>query len=117
MVLASNLLSAVAAEPHFDVILANPPFCEGQAWDVADRAWRAGPAYRDIIALFDQAYRTLTPGGVMYMANSTLADLNFLEELIRKAGFCVKVASRREVFLETMVIYELRPSAFGPQPA
>jgi len=117
VVLASDLLSAIAAEPRFDVILANPPFCEGEAWDVADRAWQAGPAYRDIISLFDQAYRRLTPNGVMYMVNSSYADLTLLEELITQAGFRVKVASRREVFMETMIIYELRPTAVDRQAA
>lgn len=110
VVLASNLFSAVAAEPHFDVIVVNPPFCDGEAWDVADRAWRAGAAYRDILDLFEQSYHRLSPEGVMYMVNSSHADLAFLEGLIRRAGFQVKVAGRRRVLMETMVIYELRPN-------
>jgi methylase of polypeptide subunit release factors len=66
---ASNLFSAIAPGPQFDVILTNPPFCNGRAWATAERAWRAGLHYKDIVPLFDQArerlefpsYRAISP--------------------------------------------------------
>ena len=51
----SNLLSALAPRAQFDVILSNPPYFPGEPLDLADRAWNAGPGYRDIAPLFEQA--------------------------------------------------------------
>ena len=106
---ASNLFSAIAPGPHFDVILSNPPFCEGEAWDVADRAWHAGAQFRDITAMFKQAHQRLAPGGVVYLILSSQSDLEFLGDFIREAGFRACVAAQRPVLLETLIIYELRP--------
>ena len=50
--LCSNLFSGVAPRPLFDVILSSPPSFAGEPRDVADRAWVAGPGYRDIAQLF-----------------------------------------------------------------
>jgi len=107
---ASNLFSAITPRPQFDVILANPPFCDGRAWDVADRAWRAGAQYKDITPMFDQARRRLVPDGVMYLILSSHSDLEFVESVIRRAGFEARVINERRVFFETLTIYELRPA-------
>jgi len=105
---ASNLFSAVAPGPHFDVILVNPPFCAGEAWDVADRAWRAGPDYRDIATLFEQARARLAPAGIVYFIISSKSDLGLLGTLIRRAGFSAQLVSRRFILLETFLIFQLR---------
>jgi len=107
---ASNLFSAITPRIKFDVILSNPPFCEGKAWDVADRAWRAGPGYRDITPLFDQARRRLARDGIMYLILSSHTDLAFIEAVVRQAGFAARVISERRVLLERLVIYQLRPA-------
>jgi len=46
----------------------------------------------------------------MYMILSSHADLNVVESIMRRAGFVAGVIRERRVFLETLVIYELRPS-------
>jgi methylase of polypeptide subunit release factors len=63
MGVASNLLSAIAPRPLFEVILSSPPSFPGEPSDLADRAWFAGPNYRDIASLFDQARERLAPDG------------------------------------------------------
>ncbi len=110
-VVHSNLFSAIAPEPKFDVILSNPPFCEGRAWDTADRAWRAGARYEDIAPLFHQARERLAADGVLYLILSSHSDLELVGTFVRQAGFSARVASRRRVLLETIIIYELRPAA------
>jgi HemK-related putative methylase len=110
----SDLLSAIPASPKFDVILSNPPFCDGRAWDVADRAWRAGPQYRDITPLFGQARERLASDGVMYLILSSHTDLEFIGAVIRRTGFDVRIISKQRVFLETLVIFELRPTCEDP---
>ena len=68
---ASNLLSALPSLPIFDVILSSPPSFAGEPRDLADRAWHAGPDYRDIASLFNEARDRLAPGGCLYVLLST----------------------------------------------
>jgi HemK-related putative methylase len=110
----SDLLSAIPASPKFDVILSNPPFCDGRAWDIADRAWRAGPQYQDITPLFGQARKRLARDGVMYLILSSHTDLEFISAVIRRTGFNVRIVSTQRVFFETLVIFELRPTCEDP---
>ena len=57
----SDLMSVLAPGFLFDVIICNPPFFPGEPRDIADRAWIAGPGYRDIMSLFEQAHQRLKP--------------------------------------------------------
>jgi release factor glutamine methyltransferase len=104
----SNLLSAVAPRPLFDVILSSPPSFPGEPRDLADRAWHAGPAYRDIALLFDQARERLAPGGCLYVLLSSDSDLNVLGDLITRAGFGAKLVAERSILVESFILYELR---------
>jgi release factor glutamine methyltransferase len=104
----SNLLAALAPRPLFDVILSNPPFFPGEPRDLADRAWHAGPGYRDIILLFDQARERLAPGGLFYVMLSSDSDLDFMRSLIARARFRARVVEERSIFIEKLILYELR---------
>ena len=104
----SNLFSALAPRPLFDVILSNPPFFPGEPRDLADRAWHAGPGYRDIIALFDQARERLAPGGLLYVLLSSDSDLEFMRSLIARARLRARIVEERSIFIERLILYELR---------
>jgi release factor glutamine methyltransferase len=108
MVVGSNLLSALTPRPLFDVILTSPPSFAGEPRDVADRAWHAGPNYRDIAMLFNQARKRLAFGGCMYVLFSTDSDLDLLGNLIRRAGFAARLVAEQSIFIESLIIYELR---------
>src|SRR6202035_3918586 len=105
----SDLMSVLAPDPQFDVIISNPPFFSGEPRDIADRAWVAGPRYRDIAALFEQASQRLKPSGTMYVLLSSDSDLHFLGKLIAKAGFRARIATSFSIMIESMIIYELTP--------
>ena len=110
-----DLLTALPARPLFDVILSSPPKHAGEPRDVADRGWHAGPRYRDVAALFQQAREHLKPNGCLYVMLSSASDLDLLGRLIHEAGFRAKLAYERSFFIESMVLYELRPSRpFAP---
>jgi len=109
----SDLMSALAPGFLFDVIISNPPFFSGEPRDIADRAWVAGPGYRDIMSLFDQARQRLKPSGAMYVLLSSDSDLHFLGKLIAKAGFRARVATGFSIMIESMIIYELTPQEPG----
>jgi release factor glutamine methyltransferase len=105
--LCSNLLAAVAPRPWFDVILSSPPKHAGEPRDLADRGWHAGPHYRDIAALFDEARERLRPGGRLYVMVSSDSDLGLLGRLIERAGFRARVALEHSIYIESFIIYEL----------
>ncbi|WP_210208317.1 50S ribosomal protein L11 methyltransferase [Rhodoplanes roseus] len=106
--IGSNLLSAVAPEPLFDVIISSPPSFPGEPRDVADRAWVAGPDYRDIAGLFRQARERLQPDGRMYVLFSSDSDLHRLGGLISEAGFTARLVGERSIVLESFLLYELQ---------
>jgi release factor glutamine methyltransferase len=105
-----DLLTALPAQPLFDVILSSPPKHAGEPRDVADRGWHAGPHYRDVAALFQQARERLNPNGCLYVMLSSASDLDVLGQLIKQAGLRAKLAYERSFYVESMVLYELRPS-------
>ena len=105
----SNLLSALAPRAQFDIILSNPPYFPDEPLDLADRAWNAGPGYRDIAPLFEQARARLAPGGTMYLLISSESDFDLLGALIERAGFRVRPVQERSILIESLLIYELRP--------
>jgi release factor glutamine methyltransferase len=103
----SNLFSGLAARPLFDVILSSPPKHAGEPRDLADRGWHAGPDYRDIAALFDQARERLKPGGRVYVMVSSDSDLDRFGALIEQAGFRARRAHEHSIYIESLIIYEL----------
>lgn len=105
--LCSDLLSAIAPRPIFDVILSSPPKHAGEPSDLADRGWHAGPAYRDVKNLFDQARDRLKPDGRLFVMVSSDTDLELFGSLIQKAGFKARLAHEHSIVIESMIIYEL----------
>jgi methylase of polypeptide subunit release factors len=103
-----NLMAAMPAQPLFDVILSSPPKHAGEPRNVADRGWHAGPAYRDIAPLFDQARERLKPGGYMYVMVSSDTDLDLFSALIDKAGFNSELVREYSLVVESLIIYELQ---------
>ena len=108
MLLLALLFSAVAAQPEFDVIISSPPSFSGEPRDTADRAWHAGPGYRDIVPLFDQAAARLKPDGRMYLLLSSDTNLALFGSLIASAGFVSKKVATRSIWIEAFHLYELR---------
>jgi len=104
-----NLLAAMPARPLFDLILSSPPKHAGEPRDVTDRGWHAGPAYRDIAPLFDQARERLKPGGKMYVMVSSDTDLDLFSALIDKAGFTSRMEREFSLVVESLIIFELLP--------
>jgi 23S rRNA G2069 N7-methylase RlmK/C1962 C5-methylase RlmI len=107
--LCTNLLSALAPRPLFDVILSSPPKHAGEPKNLADRGWHAGPQYRDIAALFDQARERLNPGGRLYVMVSSDSDLDLFGKLIDRAGFRARLVYEHSLVIESLIIYEMLP--------
>ena len=93
--------------PLFDVILSSPPSFAGEPRDLADRAWHAGPNYRDIVMLFAQARERLASDGCMYLLLSTDSDLGMLGNHIKRAGFAARLVAEHSIFIKSFLLYEL----------
>jgi release factor glutamine methyltransferase len=106
--ICSDLLSALAPWALFDVIITSPPSFPGEPRDLADRAWHAGPSYRDIAALFDQARERLAPGGRVYILLSSDSDLDLFSTLIARARLRAHLAAQRSLLVESFLIYSLQ---------
>jgi release factor glutamine methyltransferase len=106
--MCSDLLSAVIPRPVFDVILSNMPVLPIEPLDLVDRAWYAGPNYRDVAALYDQARERLRVGGRMYILLPSGADLETITALFEGAGFRGRPVHERSHWIESVLIYELR---------
>src|SRR3954470_349572 len=105
----TNLLAALAPGPQFDIIMSSPPKHAGEPKDLTDRGWHAGPAYRDIIALFDQARERLAPGGKIYLMVSSDTDHDLFGQVIEKAGFDARKVREHSLVVESLILYELLP--------
>lgn len=112
--LCGDLLSAIARGARFDAILSNPPFFAAEPRDVADRAWNAGPTYRDIAPLFAQARERLTPGGRLYLVLSSDSDLATLHTMFEDAELRFRVLESRRLLFESLLVYELRRASDEP---
>ena len=104
----SNLFSAVPESEKFDVIISSPPSFSGEPRNVADRAWHAGPGYRDILGLFDQAAKRLTDSGRIFLLVSSDTNMPLFDSLIAKAGLRSQKIATQSIVVEKFFMYELR---------
>jgi len=107
MAVCSDLLGALAPGALFDAVISSPPSFPGEPRDIADRSWHAGPNYRDIAPLFEQARERLAPGGRVYLLVSSDSDLDLFSALISRARFQARLVAERSIFIESLFIYEL----------
>ena len=105
----SDLMSALAPSSSVRCDHIQSAFLFGEPRDIADRAWVAGPGYRDIMSLFEQARQRLKSSGTMYVLLLLDSDLHFLGQLIAKAGFRARIATAFSIVIKSMIIYELTP--------
>jgi release factor glutamine methyltransferase len=104
-----NLMAAMAPRPLFDVILSSPPKHAGEPKDLTDRGWHAGPEYRDIKEMFDQARGRLKPDGRIYLMLSSDTNQELFSSLIAKAGFSQRKIKEYSLVVESLIIFELLP--------
>ena len=113
----SDLFSSVPPDQRFDIMIASPPSFAGEPLSMADRAWHAGPAYRDIAPMFEQARQRISADGRMYLLLSSDSDLGLFDRLIEQAGFTSAVVAIRSIWVEKFILYELKPGAIAPAMA
>lgn len=108
----SDLFSSVPEYRRFDIILFSPPSFPDEPREMADRAWHAGPGYRDILPVFEQARARIASGGSFYILLSSDSDLTLMSAAIERAGFHARLVARASILIEAFLLYELRVSEF-----
>lgn len=103
----SDLFSSVPVSEQFDLIISSPPSFEGEAKDLADRAWHAGPGYCFIRPLFEQAYPRLKEDGEMLLLLSSDTNIALMKFLARQAGLSWTLVETTSIFVEAFLIFRL----------
>lgn len=103
----SDLLSAVAADECFDVIISSPPSFAGEPKDMADRAWHAGDGYRHLEDLFRQSYNHLTANGEMLILLSSDTNIALLKAWATNVGFSWQQVAKKSIGVEAFIIFLL----------
>ncbi|NUR28598.1 MAG: methyltransferase [Catenulispora sp.] len=81
---------------RFDLIVSNPPYVPtAPTTHDRSRTWDAGPMGRDVLdRLCRQSQRMLRPGGVVLIAQSSVADVTRTCVLLHKSGLRTEVVAR-----------------------
>jgi release factor glutamine methyltransferase len=103
----SDLLAGVPDDERFDVIISSPPSFAGEPCDMNDRAWHAGPNYRDLQPLFAQAYARLNANGEMLLLLSSDTDIALIRQWAVDAGFDWQLAAKKSILVESFLIFRL----------
>ena len=96
--------------PLFDVILSSPPSFAGEPRDLADRAWHAGPRYRDIAVAVRPGARAAHAGRLPVPAAVVGFRPRPPGHPDRAGRLPGKLVAERSIFFESFILYELRPS-------
>lgn len=98
-------LFAPVAGATFDLILFNPPFFRGTPKSRFDLSWRGTDVLERFAAGLPAA---LAPGGVALLLLSTDGDGPALLDALRRGGFAIEPAARRDFGNEVVTVYAVR---------
>ncbi len=95
---------------RFDYILSNPPFYEGQALTMTERAFKGGSRMEFMASLAGSSPSFLTTDGSILLVLSSDADLQACLRTFEENRFRSHVVKVRKLLFETLSIIEFRRS-------
>lgn len=99
-----DLFAPVAGE-RFDLVLFNPPFFRGAPRDRLDLAWRGTDVLERFVAGLPEA---LTERGTALLCLSTDGDGEALLAKLRRGGFSLETAARKDLGNEIVTVHAVR---------
>lgn len=91
----------------FDIILINPPYTDKKAKDVVEKTvWDEG--HKTVNKFFQSAKQFLKENGKIYLSWANFADLSFIENLAKKAGYEIKRVAKATKNNRVYIIYEIK---------
>ncbi len=99
----SDLFENVSGK--FDVITFNAPYLPGEPEEPIDLALVGGETGREVLDRFiDEVADYLKPGGTVQMVQSSITGVEETLKRLEEAGLAAKVAAKRHVFFEDIVL-------------
>ncbi len=102
-----NLFDPVKNE-KFDLIIFSPPYLPGTPKNLLEHAWFCGEKYEIIKNFFMHVKNHLKPNGRIRMVYSTIADVNFLFDILKKNRFKWFVITSMKTPMERIFILEIK---------
>lgn len=100
---------------RFDVIISNPPYLRGHYSNIAEQAYMGGANLEWFDRFLLGAHHHLTPTGKVLMVLGDAAEINAILSRFREAGWEANIVGRRDLLVEVLYIYELRPPTEGDE--
>ncbi|NJE62024.1 HemK2/MTQ2 family protein methyltransferase [Thermococcus sp. 21S7] len=98
-------------EGKFDVVTFNAPYLPGEPEEPIDLALVGGETGREVLDRFIQEVpEYLKPGGTVQIVQSSITGVEETLRMLKKAGLTGKIAARRHVFFEDIVLINAKPS-------
>ena len=109
----TDLLSALAEDALFDLILFNAPYLPSEEHEVETwigRAWAGGATGREVVDRFiPQAAKHLKPSGRVLMLQSTLTNTELTIQKFQECNLKASVKAERKLpFFETILLIEAK---------
>ncbi len=109
----TDLLSALAEDALFDLILFNAPYLPSEEHEVETwigRAWAGGATGREVVDRFiPQAAKHLKPTGRVLMLQSTLTNTELTIQKFQECNLKASVKAERKLpFFETILLIEAK---------
>jgi len=109
----TDLLSALAEDVLFDLILFNAPYLPSEPHELETwigRAWAGGATGREVVDRFiPQAASHLKPSGRVLMLQSTLTNTELTLQNFQECSLNAKVKAERKLpFFETILLIEAK---------
>ncbi len=109
----TDLLSALAEDSLFDLILFNAPYLPSEEHEVETwigRAWAGGATGREVVDRFiPQAAGHLKPAGRVLMLQSTLTNTELTMQKFQECNLKASVKAERKLpFFETILLIEAK---------
>lgn len=110
-VVEGDLFAGIApSTARFDYILSNPPFYDGEARTMTEKAFRGGSGMEFMAGLAHFSPSFLAAGGSILLVLSSDADLQACLRPFEENRFSSRVVKVRELLFEMLTIIEVRRS-------
>ncbi|MGV8168916.1 MAG: HemK2/MTQ2 family protein methyltransferase [Candidatus Nanoarchaeia archaeon] len=106
-----DLFEKIPEEFHkkIDLILFNPPYLPREADEMDDPELTSGESGIETTTKFlEQAKLFLANNGTIFFVASSLANINELEEFMKKENYDFVVDRKQRVFFEEIIIYKAK---------
>ena len=98
--------ATTAISAKFDLIVSNPPYLPDDAfYDIAIHGGITG--IEKTISFIETGITNLKIHGYIILIVSSLSDIVKLDNFISKKKLCKKIINKKELFCETLYVYEL----------